>query len=318
MDYENLRKKELEQIVEKLVAERDQPSSERIKYLDRLQVTISNEVPFIFLELLKTECDQNVLIHLCNSLARSKSEEAVMPLIDILLGNREIEGKDDPLKTEKELYLKVRCSAIKALGILKDERAVIPMMYVLNDKDENYRIRLNAAEALGRIGDTYAVNPLINLVADDQESSVYVKESAAKALGMLGDVRAIKPLVSILESKRGIFNKFSFLKERVLEAIGKIGPDSDKETIRALKDSLLDEAPSVRLSAVEAISSMGDSSLIKILIPVVFDNEEEDVAREAVRAIYNLEGYLELKNLLEDDKLPGWSRDEIELSLGED
>lgn len=317
MDYENLRKKELEQIVEKLVAQRDQPSSERIKYLDRLQVTIANEVPFIFLELLKTECDQEVLIHLCNSLARTKAEEAVMPLVDLLLGNREIEGKDDPLKTEKESYLRVRCAAVKALGILRDERAVIPMMYVLNDKEENYRVRLNVAEALGRIGDSYALNPLINLVADDQESSVYLKESAAKALGMLGDVRAVKPLVSILESKRGIFSKFSFLKERVLEAISKIGPDNDKDTVRALKESLLDEAPSVRLSAVEAISSMGDSSLIKILIPVVFDNEEEDIAREAVRAIYNLEGYLELKNLLEDDKLPGWSRDEIEISLGE-
>lgn len=318
MDYENLRKKELEQIVERLIAQRDKSSSERIKSLDQLQVTISNDAPFVFLELLKTECDQGVLVHLCNSLARMSSEEIVMPLVDLLLGNREIEGKDDPLKTDKEKYLKVRCAAINALGRLKDERAVIPLMYVLNDKTENYRIRLNAAEALGRIGDTYALNPLINLVADDQESSVYVRESAAKALGMLGDVRAIKPLVSILESKRGIFNKFSFLKERVLEAIGKIGPDSDKNTVRALKESLMDEAPSVRLSAVEALSSMGDPSLIKILIPVVFDNEEEDVAREAVRGIYNLEGCLELKNLLGDEKLPGWSRDEIETLLGEE
>lgn len=314
MDFDTKRQKELMQLIDNLILQRTLPPKERIKTLGLLEITAAGNIGFILQELLKTECDPDVLINIANSLVKHGNEECVMQLVDIVLGNREIDGADDPIKEEPDKFLKVRCALIKVLGRLKDEKAVIPLMYMLNDKDENYKIRLNAAEALGRIGDTYAVNPLINLVVDEKESSVYVKESAAKALGMLGDVRAVKPLVEMLGSKKGIFSKFSFLKEQVIEALGRIGPSSDKETIKALKDSLMDEAPSVRLSAVETLASMGDDSLIKILIPAIYD-EEEDVAREAVRGVYSLGGFLELKNLLEDDKMPGWSRDEIEMSF---
>lgn len=317
MDYEGIRQKELNQVVERLILQRSEPSSERIKFLEQLQVSMPEDSLLILIELLKSECDINVLIYIANTLAKMGDDSAVMPLVDLLLGNREIDGKEDPIKTQKEEYLKVRCAAIKALGKLKNEKAVIPLMYSLNDKSENYRIRLDAAEALGRIGDTYALNPLINLATDEKESSVYVRESAARALGMLGDVRAIKPLINILESKRGIIDKFTFLKERVIEAIGKIGATSDKDTIKALKGSLIDDAPSVRLSAIEALATLGDTSMIHILLPVVYD-EEEDVAREAIRAIYQLDGNLELTKLLEDDHLPGWARDEIETVLGEE
>ncbi len=317
MEYEDFRQQELNQIIDRLIAQRDKPSSERIKELERLEITASAYINHILIELLKTECDADVLIYLANALARAKDENSVMPLVDIMLANREVDGGDDPITENKQEFLRVRCAVIKALGRLRDEKAVVPLMYILNDRDENYKVRLNVAEALGRIGDTYAVNPLINLVADDREDSIYVRESAAKALGMLGDMRAIKPLVKILESKRGIFSKFTFLKERVIEAIGQIGADSDKDTVRALKESFMDEAPSVRLSAVEAMSAMEDPSLIPTLLPMIYD-EEEDVAREAVRGIYCLGGYLELQKLLDDDKLAGWSRDEIETVFEEE
>ncbi|MGD9580004.1 MAG: HEAT repeat domain-containing protein [Vampirovibrionia bacterium] len=316
MDFDNQQQKELKQIIDNLIAQRSNPAKDRIKALSLLEITAAGKIGYVLLELLRTECDHEVLISIANSLVKHGDDECVMPLVDIVLGNREIDGADDPIKEDSDKFLKLRCAFIKVLGRLQDEKAVIPLMYMLNDKNENYKIRLNAAEALGRIGDTYAVNPLINLVVDEKENSVYVKESAAKALGMLGDVRAVKPLVEILSSKKGLFSKFSFLKEQVIEALGRLGPSGDKETIKALKDSLIDEAPSVRLSAVETLVSIGDDSLIKILIPSVYD-EEEDVARETVRGIYTLGGYLELKNLLEDDKLPGWSRDEIEMSFEE-
>jgi hypothetical protein len=317
MDYDSLRKKEIAQIVERLISERNRPSSERIASLDQLKITAAGDIGLILLELLKTECDINVLIYLCNTLPKTQTPDAVMPVVDLMLGNREIENNDDPIKSNNSEFLRVQCAAIKALGMFRDEKAVIPLMYLLNDKDQHYKIRLTAAEALGRIGDTYALNPLINLVTDEKESSVYVRESAARALGMLGDVRAIKPLIKILDSKRGIFDKFTFLKEQVIEAISKIGANSDRDTIRSLKEALMDEAPSVRLTAVEAIANIGDPGLISYLVPMVYD-EEEDIAREAVRGIYQLEGYLELNKLLEDDKLPGWSRDEIEMSLSEE
>ncbi len=80
----------------------------------------------------------------------------------------------------------------------------------MNNKHEHYKVRLACADALGRIGDKYAVKPLIDLVEDEEEKSVYLKESATFALGLLGDTSAIDPLVAILESKQGFLDKFTF------------------------------------------------------------------------------------------------------------
>jgi len=305
------------QIIETLKSQKGLSSAEQIKLFENLYFKTNQEQSIVLIELLKIETNPGFLIYLCNTASKLNDDDTVMALVDLLLGNREIENGDDPLKQNKEEFLKIRCTAIKALGRMKNEKALIPLMYILNNKDENYKIRLDAAEALGRIGDSHAVTPLINLVTDEKEKSVYVRESAAKALGMLGDVRALKPLVKVLESKRGIVDKFTFLKEQIIESIGKLSGSIDKDTLRALKESLMDEAPSVRLSAVEALGDMEDRSLIKVLVPIIFD-EDEDVAREAVRSIYNLDGRLELESLLDDDNIPGWSRDEIETLFNED
>lgn len=320
MDYEAEKREKIDQIVSRLIEQRKKPASERIEALRNLHLTAMNDVQDILIALMQSECNNDVLVYICNSLAKLGNDEAVMPLVDLLLANREIEesNSSDPIKDNKEAYLTSRCAAVKALGRLRNQKAVMPLMYVLNDRAENYKLRLNIAEALGRIGDGYAVNPLISLVADEKEKSIYVRESAAKALGMLGDVRAIKPLVEVLQSKRGIVDKFTFLKERVIEAIGRMPAETDGETIRALKESLSDEAPSVRLSAIEALVAMDDPAMIEYLKPLVFDKEEEDVARESVRAIFDLDGALELKQLLQDDTLPGWSRDEIETIFEEE
>ena len=72
----------------------------------------------------------------------------------------------------------------------------------MSNKNENYRVRLACADALGRIGDRFVVAPLISVVEDEDEKSIYLRESAATALGLLGDSRAIDPLVSILETKK--------------------------------------------------------------------------------------------------------------------
>lgn len=308
----------LQQIIKTIKSQEGLSSSERIKFLEGIPFKSNQEIALVLTELLKTETDTGFIVYICNAASKiDDSDDLVMALIDLLLGNRDFKNGDDPLKEKKDDFLKLRCAAIKALSKMKNQKAVIPLMYILNNKDENYKIRLDAAEALGRLGDSHAVSPLIDLVTDEKEKSVYVRESAAKALGMLGDVRAIKPLVKVLESKRGIVDKFTFLKEQIIESIGKFSGNIDRDTVRVLKESLMDEAPSVRLSAVETLGCMTDRSLIKDLVPIVYD-DDEDVAREAVRAIYNLDGCLELKSLLEDFSLPGWSRDEIETVLNED
>ena len=158
----------------------------------------------------------------------------------------------------------------------------------MNNKHENYKVRLACADALGRIGDKYAVQPLINLVEDEEEKSVYLKESATFALGLLGDTSAIDPLVSILESKQGFLDKFTFLKEKIVEALGKLNINN-KKVMHALKTSLMDPSPIVRINAIEAIMNSEDANSYELIKPSLND-EDDEVKKNALIALYNLTG----------------------------
>ena len=175
-------------------------------------------------------------------------------------------------------------------------------MYCLNNKGENYKIRLACADALGRIGDRFAVKPLIDVVKDEEEKSVYVKESATFALGLLGDTSAIDPLVDVMEAKQGLWDKFSFLKEKIVEALGKISINNGK-VFRVLKNSLMDSSPLVRINAIEALmNSEYDES--ETLIRPMLKDENDEVKRNALIALYNMIGRDILDEVI---SLPGYS-----------
>ena len=163
------------------------------------------------------------------------------------------------------------------------------MLYCLNNKDENYKVRFACADALGRIGDKYAVAPLIDVVKDEEEKSVYLRESAASALGMLGDMRAVDPLVSILETKQGIIDKFTFLKERVIEALGKLRLSDNERVFNALKVALMDQSPQIRINAIEAIMDSEHPDSYDVIKTCLFDDDDE-VKKNALVALYNLQG----------------------------
>jgi HEAT repeat protein len=211
--------------------------------------------------------------------------------------------------------LNVRRAAIMALGQIGEQRVIPYVMKILNNRRENYRLRLAAAECLGKLGDPKATTPLVDILTDERENSLYLKESAAKALGMLGDIRALESLIDVLDSKQGFKDKFNFLKEQVIEAIGSIGQNlSGRKNNRAL-DSLFaalnDEAPSIRLAAIQAIEQLGDTDCLPFIHPILFD-VEFDIACAAASCLYNLGGEDAIRRALQDDNLPHVIRDELE------
>ncbi len=228
----------------------------------------------------------------CEDKYRDKS--SLPPLIDILLLKT---GGD----TDKDDFTNVRVMCAKAIANLKDTSAVNSLLYCLNNKNENYKVRFACADALGKIGDKYAVAPLIDVVKDESERSVYLRESAASALGMLGDLRAVDPLVSILESKHGIVDKFTFLKERVIEALGRLRLDGNERVFNALKNSLIDESPQIRINAIEAIMESEHPGAAEIIKPCLFDDDDE-VKKNALIAIYNLSGREILDEVINSEK----------------
>lgn len=201
---------------------------------------------------------------------------------------------------------KVLC--IKTIAKYRDTSTVTPLLYCLNNKNENYKIRLAIADALGKIGDKNAVDSLINVVKDEEEKSVYVRESAAIALGMIGDMRAIEPFLGILEAKKNFISKFTFLRERIIEALSKINFSVNDRIITALEDALMDSSAQVRLNALETISNSNCTKLFNAVKELLHD-EDGEVAKNAVITLYNLSDRRILDEIIEDEHMPYYCKD---------
>jgi len=245
--------------------------------------------------------NQEILIQLIKFADKQRNKSSISLIVDLLL--------------DKENTDNLRIMCAKAIANFKDTSAVTPLLYCLNDKNENYKLRLACADALGKVGDKYAVTPLINIVQDEEEKSVYVRESAAVALGMLGDIRAVDPLVSILETKKGFIDKFTFLKERVIEVLGKFNSNSDR-VFNAFKHSLADESPQIRINAIEAIMDSEDEKAYE-LIKEMLDDLDEEVKKNALIALYNLKGREILDEILAEKKYEKFLKTEAQNMIDE-
>lgn len=225
-----------------------------------------------------------------------RNEATLSILLDFLL--KRVVLSDD---IDEQINLRVLCT--KAIANYKDTSTLGTLLYCLNNKDENYKIRLACADALGRIGDRYAVSSLINVVEDEEEKSVYVKESATFALGLLGDTSAIDPLVAIMEAKQGLWDKFSFLKEKIIEALGKLNINN-RNVLKVFKNSLMDSSSMVRINTIEALMN-SEYEEAPELIRKALKDEDEEVQKNALIALYNMEGRDILDEVI---SLPSYSK----------
>ena len=256
----------------------------------------SDELSEIYSKLLGEIKAHDFLRILIKEIDILKHPKNLDDLIDFIL---DCDSKDFDDASE---YLNLKVLCIKAISNYKDIKAVTPLLYCLNNKNENYKFRLAAAEALGKIGDKNAVESLIDVVSDENEKSVYVRESAALALGMIGDARALDAFVGILEAKKTFLDKFTFLKERIIEALNKIDFSNNKRAIAALKEALNDESSQVRINAIESLMNSKVEQAPDLIWKMLYDNEQE-VRKNAVIALYNLEGRDVLIKIISDETL---------------
>lgn len=265
----------------------------------------------IFSYLFKKTDNIILLDALIREIDALRNKQNLDDLLDFLLEFTPKNIKEEDLNS----YINLRVLCLKAISNYKDTKSITAVLYCLNNKNEHYKTRLAAAEALGKIGDKNAVTSLINVVSDENEKSIYVREQAAVALGMIGDMRAIDPFLSILEAKKNFLDKFTFLKERVIEALGKFSIPHSKRVITALKDALLDESPQVRLNAVEALMNFAieneDNFGAEELIKQMLYDENEEVARNSVTALYNISGENILKEILKEENMPYYCKEEV-------
>ncbi len=289
-----------EQLAKDCLINRTDDGNKSIELIEKLEEEMLGKDDFVatvnyFYEISN---DYKVVSYLFKKMSKYKSSTSVAPLVDTLVLKEKYKVKFK----DEDVRMCVRVNAAKTLANIKDNSAVNPLLYCLNNKGENYKLRLACAEALGKIGDKYAVIPLSEVLKDENESSVYLKESAAFALGMIGDSKAVDTLVNVLETGRGLMDKFTFLKERAIEALSKINTNSDK-VFHALEKSLKDQSVQVRINAIEALSNLDDNRVADLLYTCLNDKSPE-VARNAIIALFNISGEQVLNDILNDNSLP--------------
>ena len=256
-----------------------------IRNIENLQSEYKeDDLVCIYNYMLKNAQTPEVIMELIHCVDMFRDKSSLEYLVDILL----LKNANNSDNETKEKFTNVRIMCAKAIANQKNTDVVSSLLYCLNNKDENYRVRLACADALGKIGNKYAVAPLIEVAQDENEKSTYLRESAVTALGLLGDTRAIDPLVSILETKQGIMDKFTFLKERAIEALTKMGFNDNERVFRALKSSLDDESAQVRINAIEAIMDSEHPDAYKVIKNCLDNDNNLEVKKNAMIALYNL------------------------------
>ncbi len=134
----------------------------------------------------------------------------------------------------------VRLGAIEALGAIRDQRAVKPLIFLL-EHDRNVEVRWVAAIALGNLGSPDAIDPLKRaLRARDR----YVKYGAAQALKALSWTPAG-------DTERAyFFIALEDWEETALTGAAAAGP---------LIDTLGDHDAAIRVKVVELLSRINDT-----------------------------------------------------------
>ncbi len=191
---------------------------------------------------------------------------------------------------EEELL--VRQKAAKALGLIKDARAVDPLIRALQDpvlrhaaatalvefravatvrlievmRDENPEIRAHAAAALGHLMDGQALPALLLATCDPEPS---VREQAARALGRLEDRRAVPELISALkDADSGV---------RV-EAIRALGLLKEKQAVGPLIELFTDDE--LREGASEALLQIGHPAVEPLIAALAKPEMESEQPSE--------------------------------------
>ncbi len=138
----------------------------------------------------------------------------------------------------------VRRAAAAALIELKDPQTVEGLIAALFDADSS--VAASAATALGGIGDARALSGLLKQTMSTNEG---LRLAAAKAVGQLGEA-GLEPLLALL--------KYPDANMRQAAVCG-LGWSKQTRAIAPVLGALLDEAPTVRASAVLSLQRLQET-----------------------------------------------------------
>jgi HEAT repeat protein len=160
----------------------------------------------------------------------------------------------------KSVHEYIRIGAANALGLIKDERAVQPLIAAVGDPKGD--VREAAVAALSKFG-AISVEPLIEALKNSNED---FRSGAADALGIIKDNRAVDPLIASLKDEE------SDVRESATRALGNI---ADPKTVEALIEALKDRDSDVRALAATALGNIKDPRAVQPLLAAGWDRDTD-------------------------------------------
>ncbi|MBQ8634953.1 HEAT repeat domain-containing protein [bacterium] len=277
-------------------------SLEIIEYVEK-NLLASNGDYVAFFKQLKANFRSGEIAKIYNYILENKTDiKLLTQVIREINSSKFITNFDSLLtfiKNTKNVDLKVL--AIKTICVFKNTKAVPVLLECLKNPDSNYKIRLACADSLGKIGDKNAFDVLGYIATNEEEKSAYVKESAVIALGNLGDSRAIDVFSSIMSGKQMFLDKFSYLKERVIEAISKLDTSKDARALQIIKNSLMEPSSRIRISAIEALMNMDSKESYELIYDRLKFDDDIEVKKNALVALYNISDRTILDEVIQND-----------------
>ncbi|MBI9100805.1 MAG: HEAT repeat domain-containing protein [Spirochaetales bacterium] len=182
-------------------------------------------------------------------------------------------------------------SAIAAIGHIEDENYAEQLLELLDDDDFHEEVKSTILVSLGDMKAMSAIDLLTDIALDENEEKSW-RWYACQSLGKIGAVESFPVLKSLLGDDDPNLRSFA------VEGIGYF--DSD-ETGGILISALRDSFWKVRVSAARQLGELKESNAVGILIYKAGKDPENNVKKEAIKAlglIGDEEGFDYLKELV--------------------
>ena len=167
----------------------------------------------------------------------------------------------------KDADPEVRAQAAKWLGDIRYKEASKEL--IANLTHENARVRFFSAEALGRAKDATAIQPLIQLLAANNDQDAFLRHGASYALSQIGQAAPLAAL-STHPSKAVRMGAVIALRRLASPELAKFLGDAEEDIVtevaRAIHDDLSVPAAMPKLAALLATTPFTNEPLIRRVI----------------------------------------------------
>jgi HEAT repeat protein len=171
-------------------------------------------------------------------------------------------------------------TALYSLGIMRSSRAITYILPLVTN--EEYAVE--SIRSLGSIGNLEALDLLLLKLKENPEENLKIE--IIRALGSMGSKDGLQPLFSILKEK----DLSPVILKSVLESLGKIAGSGtiDRRIATTLSGYLNSADPSLRIIAINGLSSFSDPNTVASLVGLFKKERSETVLLTLVEKAKNI------------------------------